>query len=116
MLRLATIIGLVAAVFAALPAPATAAGCEVIRDARERADCVAKAQARAAAQAEVERRTDDAAGDVGSGRSAAWQRAIDESEGIHLDELLDVRLLAAIGGLAWFWFTWRHQRRRRRCV
>lgn len=103
---------------------ARAAGCEVLHDPRDRADCVAKEHAREQARAEVARRTNgaavgdasgDAAGSAASraGRSAAWQDAMDEATGVHVDEIVDVRLFAAIGGLVWFWLAWRRQRRAR---
>jgi hypothetical protein len=114
MRRLAPIL-LVAAALLAAPGGAVAAGCEVLDDPAQRADCEARAQAREAARSEVDRRVDDARSDesgTANGRTAAWQDAIEESRGTDAGELLDLRLAAAIGGLAWFWLTLRHQRRR----
>jgi hypothetical protein len=37
-----------------------------------------------------------------------------QADGVHADELFDLRLLAAVGGLAWFGLAVRHRRRRAR--
>lgn len=99
-----------------LPGAAGAAGCEVLAVPAERTECVARAQAREAARAEVRQRTAGADGVAvapAAGRSAAWQQALEESEGIDTRELLDLRLLAAVGGLAWFVLALRSRRHRR---
>jgi hypothetical protein len=103
----------------AIPSTAGAAGCEVIRDAADRADCVARQTARDAARAEVDRQVNGAAPAAGrasgaTGRSAAWDRAMHDANGVHADEVFDLRLLAAIGGLIWFTLALRHRRRRAR--
>lgn len=115
MLRLATTSFAVATLLL-LPAGADAAGCEVLRDPADRAACAAREQARTAARAEVQRRVAtnvDAREAPAPGRSAAWERAVEESERVDPRELLDLRLLAAVGGLAWFALAVRARRRPR---
>jgi hypothetical protein len=99
-----------------LPAAAGAAGCEVVADAADRADCVARQAARDAARAQVDRQVTDATPGANgvTGRSAAWDHAMQQADGVHADELFDLRLLAAVGGLAWFGLAVRHRRRRAR--
>lgn len=116
MKRQATCVAVVAAaVLGLLPSAAGAAGCEVIANAADRADCVARQAARDAARAEVDRQVTDAGprGASTAGRSAAWERAVQQADGVHADELINLRLLAAIGGITWFALAVRHRRRRR---
>ncbi|MCW2921532.1 MAG: hypothetical protein JWL76_1406 [Thermoleophilia bacterium] len=118
-----------ALVLVALGAPATAraAGCEVLRDPRDRTECEARAVAREAARDEVERQlaggaSAGMAGDTTGGdtsvsaadpsRSADWQDAVREANGFDPGALLDVRPLAAVGGIAWFVIAVRVRRRR----
>lgn len=118
MLRLATIAATLIATLG-VPGVASAAGCEVLGDPAARADCVTRERAREAARAEVRQRTGGGAEGLAAapatGRSAAWQRALEESQGIDARDLLEARLLAAVGGLAWFaWAVrsrWRGRRR-----
>lgn len=86
------------------PGVATAGGCEVLHDTGDRVSCEARAEARSSARAEVERAVADEgpAARASGPQSAAWQDAIDESRGVHLDALLAPRPLAAVIGLAWF--------------
>lgn len=111
-----------AATLLALPGSAAAAGCEVLIDPRDRTECVARASARDAARAEVDRRVagggsmavavaEDA---PTAGRSAAWQQALDEADGVHPGDVLEPRPIAAIIGLAWFGLVMRHRLRARR--
>lgn len=115
MMRVAVCLVALVALLGALAVPgvALAAGCEVLADRADRAECVARAQARAAAQAEVERRVDGPPADD-EPRSAAWQQALDESTGFDADALLEPRVLAAVGGLAWFALVVRARLRARR--
>lgn len=117
MIRIATTCALLVLLLS-LPGAARAAGCEVLAIPADRAECVARAQAREAARAEVRQRADGGADGLAaapvSGRSAAWQRAVEESQGVDAHELLDARLLAAVGGLAWFAWAVRSRRRARR--
>lgn len=108
---------LAVAICVAGPGTAVAAGCEVLTDPRDRAECVARESARDAARAEVDRR---AAGDGATtiagetptaGRTAAWQQALDEADGVHPGDVLEPRPLAAIIGLAWFGLVLRHRLR-----
>lgn len=112
MLRLACLVVLVLAPVAAWTAPAAlAAGCEVLVDPAERADCVARQQARVAARAQVRSEVQDRPVPDGE-RSAAWQRALAEADGVHARDVLEPRPIAAIGGLAWFALALRARRRR----
>jgi hypothetical protein len=104
-----------ALVLLALPAGATAGGCEVLREPGDRAECLARAKARDVARAEVQREVDGATASSSSGaHSAAWTKAIEEADGVDVSEVVEPRLLAAIGGLAWFFLALRARRRRAR--
>ncbi len=105
----AVVVGVVSYV---LPVSAMAGGCEVLRDARDRAECVARQSAREEARAEVERQLGSRGGGE-AGRTAAWQDAVDEANGIDLGALLEPRPIAAVGGLAWFAYLVRSRRRAR---
>lgn len=100
------------------PGDAMAAGCEVLGDPRERAECVARQEAREAARAEVQRQADDSSGGLAEAttqpRSAAWQAAIEDAEGVDAGVLLEPRPIAAIVGLAWFALVARSRWRARR--
>lgn len=108
------------------PAPARAAGCEVLGDPRDRAECEARAVAREAARAEVERQVggggaapargagaDASSAASSSGRSADWQAAVDEAGAVDPGQLLEPRPLAALGGIVWFLLAVRSRRRAR---
>ena len=105
------------------PASAWAGGGEVLGEPRDRAECAARAAAREAARDEVVRQLGggEAAGTSGRtavsdgdpSRSADWQAAMQEADGVDLGELLEPRPLAAVGGLAWFLFVVRSRRRAR---
>jgi hypothetical protein len=126
MRRVAGILGVVVASGVLLLAPSTAgaAGCDVLGDPRDRAECEARESAREQARAEVERRMDDAASPAGTsvddatpagaGRSAAWQQALEESEEFDPTALLEPRPLAAVLGLVWFGLAFRRRHRRPR--
>jgi hypothetical protein len=107
---------LVAIAVLALPGSAMAGGCEVLQDVRDRAECTARAHARDAARAEVERQvagaTPAGAGSAGASHSAAWQEALDEADGLDAGALLEPRPIAAVGGLVWFLVVLRMRRRR----
>lgn len=120
MLRI-TVTSLVALFVFVLPGEALAGGCEVLRNARDRAECMARAEAREAARAEVARQMDaarpaGAGGEPRAGRSAAWEQALDESDGIDAGALLEPRPIAAVGGLVWFLLVVRARRRRDRAA
>lgn len=59
----------------------------------------------------------DGAGDDDAGRTTAWQRALDDANGSHVDEVVEPRPLAAIIGTIWFALAlrsrWRARRRTR---
>jgi hypothetical protein len=109
-------VALTGVVLIAATGTARAGGCEVLAgDVRARGECVARERAREQARAEVHRRTADAEPDArGAGTSRAWERAREQADGVHLDELVDARALAAVGGLAWFWLAVRRRRARSR--
>jgi hypothetical protein len=111
----ASSIGLVLALGVAVPAVAQAGGCEVLQDLRDRAECVARQEARQAARAEVERQLDAArpAREPRERQSAAWEGALDEADAFDPGALLEPRPLAAVGGLAWFLLALRARRRTR---
>lgn len=96
----------------AVPGVAGAAGCEVMTDVRERADCVARAEARDAARAEVDRRTTEAAGRPGG--STLDDALRDRTEAADPDRLLEPRPIAAVAGLLVFFLMVRSRWRRRR--
>jgi hypothetical protein len=102
-----------------LPATAHAGGCEVLGDPRDRAECQARAVARETARDEVERQLESRSGTAASSdatsstRSADWRAAMDEADDFDAGALLELRPLAAIGGLAWFALVLRARRRAR---
>jgi hypothetical protein len=116
MRRVVGLLGLIAVggVLLLAPGSAFAAGCDVLGDPRDRAECEAREVAREQARAEVERRIDGGTSPAGAGRSAAWQEALDESEAFDPTALLEPRPLAAVLGLVWFGLAMRSRRRRRR--
>lgn len=71
------------------------------------------AQARAEREAR-DRATSAAGGEVDASRTTAWQKAVDQADGPHLDELAGPRTLAALIGSAWFVLAARSQWRARR--
>ena len=107
-----TVALLVALVVLAVPGRALAGGCEVLQDVGDRAECVARAEAREAARAEVERAVGEPR-EPRAAHSAAWEQALEESEGIDATALLEPRPIAAVGGLAWFLLVLRARRRAR---
>src|SRR5690606_32103479 len=98
---------------AGTPATALAAGsgCEVLKDAVDRARCEVRAEARDAARAEVQRASQDAAPRSAGASSPAWDAALASAEGPDWRTLLQPRPIAAIGGLVWFLLVLRHRRR-----
>lgn len=100
------------------PSGAQAAGCEVMHDPRERAECAARAQAREAARAEVRRElgaaTPGQRGAAAPARTPAWQAAVEEAQRVDASEVLEPRPVAAIVGLVWFAVAVRLRLRRRR--
>ncbi len=103
--------------FLLAPATAHAAGCEVLGDPRDRAECEARAVAREEARNEVERQMRGgepaSSNATSSSRSADWQAAVDEANGVDPGALLEPRPLAAIGGTLWFLLAVRSRRRAR---
>lgn len=52
--------------------------------------------------------------DDGSDQTSAWERAVDEADGPHLDQVMEPRPLAAIIGTVWFALVLRSRWRARR--
>lgn len=98
------------------PSGAQAAGCEVMHDPGERAECAARAQARETARAEVRREVGAATpgeGEAAPARTPAWQAAVEEAQGVDASEVFEPRPVAAIVGLVWFALALRLRLRRR---
>lgn len=101
-----------------LPAPAQAAGgCEVLRVPAERAECVARERARDEARAEVQRQMADRPAGAEQHRPGRWGSRGAGPVAPDADELIEPRLIAAVGGLLWFFVVararWRARTRAR---
>ena len=49
-----------------------------------------------------------------TGLNSAWDDAVDEAQGVHLDEVVSTRFVALVIGLAWLFLLWRRSRTRQR--
>jgi hypothetical protein len=102
----------------AVPAGAHAAGCEVLTSPGDRARCVAREQARDAAREEVRSQVRHAAPDAGAttndGHTAAWTKALAQSDDFDASTVVEPRPIAAVIGLAWLGLVLRARWRARR--